>query len=50
MVISYTTIKVSKKTLKQLDKLKKRFCSRIYEETILRHTEEYKSFGVDREE
>ncbi len=54
MVLSYTTIKVSKKTLKQLDELKKRFGSKTYEETILRLIEEYKKkmieeyFGIDR--
>ena len=54
MALSYTTIKVSKKTLKQLDELKKRFGSKTYEETILRLIEEYKKkmieeyFGIDR--
>ena len=54
MALSYTTIKVSKKTLKQLDELKKRFGSKTYEETILKLIEEYKKkmieeyFGIDR--
>ncbi len=51
---SYTTIKVSKKVLKQLDDLKKKMGSKTYEETILKLIQEYRRrmveeyFGIDR--
>ncbi len=52
---SYTTIKVSKKVLKQLDDLKKKMGSKTYEETILKLIQEYRRrmveeyFGIDRD-
>ncbi len=55
MASSHTTIKVSKKTLKLLEDLKKRMGSKTYEETILKLIEEYKRkmieeyFGIDRD-
>lgn len=54
MASSYTTIKVSKKVLKQLDDLKKKMGSKTYEETILKLIQEYRRriveeyFGIDR--
>jgi len=54
MASSYTTLKISKKTLKQLEELKKKFGSKSYEETILYLIREYRRkiieeyFGIDR--
>ncbi len=49
-----TTIKVSRKTLKQLEEFRRKFNARSYDEVVLRLIQEYRKriieeyFGVDR--
>jgi len=51
---AYTTIKVSRRTIKMLEEFREKFNSSSYEEVILKLIQEYKKniiekyFGVDR--
>ncbi len=54
MSSAYTTIKVSRRTVKMLEELREKFNSNSYEEVVLKLIQEYKKniiekyFGVDR--
>ena len=54
MSSAYTTIKVSRRTIKMLEEFREKFNSSSYEEVILKLIQEYKKniiekyFGVDR--